>query len=47
VNPHPEHQQDHADLGKLGSEFAVGHEAGRKRPDSDSGQQVADQRGKL
>ena len=38
-----EHQQHHADLGQLGGNLQVGNEAGRRRADDDSRQQIANE----
>ena len=43
MKPHPEHQQDHADLGQLIGDFLVGDVARRKRPDENPSQQIAHQ----
>ena len=42
-----EHQQDHADLGELLGDVAIGDEPGRVRPDHQPGQEVADDRRQL
>ena len=44
MQAHAEHQQDHAELGELRRQFAVGHEAGCERPHHYAGQQVSHQR---
>lgn len=41
-----EHHQDHADLGQLLREFLVRDESGRRGPDQDARDQVADERRK-
>jgi hypothetical protein len=45
--PHPEHQENDADLGELIGELLVGDKARRCRPDQDTGGEVADQRREL
>ncbi len=40
---HPEQEQDHADLGELLGDLAVGDEAGGERAHQDAGHQVADE----
>jgi hypothetical protein len=42
MQPHAEHQQDHADLGQLIGELYIRDEAGRMRADDHAGQQVAE-----
>ena len=45
MQPHPEHQEDHPQLGKLGRKAHVRHIARRERPDHDPGQKIpGDQR---
>jgi len=39
-----EHQQDHADIGKLERQLGIGDEAWRERPDGDACKDVARQR---
>ena len=41
MEPHPEHQQDHAEFGELGRDLAVGDIPRSKGPDQDAGEQVA------
>ena len=41
MQPDPEHQQDHADLGELRRQPRVGDEAGRKGADQYPGEQIA------
>ena len=47
VQPHAEHQQDHADLGQLLGQVHVADEARRVRADDHAGQQIADDGRKL
>ncbi|MEY4514783.1 MAG: hypothetical protein RLZZ450_6905 [Pseudomonadota bacterium] len=42
VQTDAEHEQDDADLGQLGRELGVRHEAGRERPDQHACDEVAD-----
>jgi len=41
-----EHQEDDADIGKLGGERLIGDDSGRERSDDDTSNQVADNRRK-
>ena len=41
VNAHAEHQQDHSDLGQLGRELRVRHEARREGAECDACEQIA------
>ena len=43
MQPDPEHQQHHADLGQLGGNLQVGNETGRRGADDDSRQQIANE----
>jgi hypothetical protein len=43
MQAHAEHQQHHPDLGQLGRDLRVGHEAGRERPDDHARQQIPHQ----
>ena len=47
MQPHPEHQQDYADIGHLLRQSLVSDEAGRRWADQDTRQKVAQQRRKL
>ena len=47
MNPHTEHQQDHADLGELRGEFRRSLEAGGERADGDTCKEVANDRRQL
>ncbi len=42
MQPHPKHEEDHAELSQLADRFAVADKAGRKRPDRHPGQEIAD-----
>jgi hypothetical protein len=44
MQPHPEHEQDDAEFGKLRGESLVGDVARRERPDHDPGHEIADER---
>ena len=44
MQPNSEHQQHDADFRELAGDFDIGDVSGRKRPDQDTGQQVADKR---
>lgn len=43
MQPHPEHQQHHTELGQLVGDGLVGNEAWCERPHTYAGQQIADQ----
>ena len=43
MQPHPEHQEDHAKFGQFRPERLVGHEAGRMGTHQHTGQQIAHQ----
>ncbi len=44
MQPHPEHQQNDADLRQLVGQRLVGDEARRERPEQHAREQIADQR---
>jgi hypothetical protein len=46
METHSEHKENDTDLGKLGRELRVSHEAGSVRSDSDPGNQISYNRGK-